>query len=44
MAAEYRLVFIDRQDVQRFTVDGLTPGEARWMADVILREARRWFR
>ena len=44
IAPEYRLVFIDRQDVQRFTVDGLTPGEARWMADVILREARRWFR
>ncbi len=44
MAPEYRLVFIDREEVQRFTVDGLSQGEARWMADVILRETRRWFR
>jgi hypothetical protein len=44
MTSAYRLVFIDRDDSEQFTMDGLTQGEARWMADVILRECQRWFR
>jgi hypothetical protein len=38
------LVFIDRENQERFTIDGLTQGEARWIADIILRECQRWFR
>jgi hypothetical protein len=44
MTSAYRLVFIDQDDREQFTMDGLTQGEARWMADVILRECHRWFR
>jgi hypothetical protein len=44
MTSGYRLVFIDQYDLEQFTMDGLTQGEARWMADVILRECQRWFR
>jgi hypothetical protein len=38
------LVFIDCENRQQFTVDGLSQGEARWMADTVLRECQRWFR
>ena len=38
------LIFIDRENQERFTIDGLTQGEARWIADTILRECQRWFR
>jgi hypothetical protein len=38
------LVFIDRENQERFTIDGLTQGDARWIADTILRECQRWFR
>lgn len=39
-----RLVFIDRQNAESFSIEGLSEGEARWMADVILRQCDRWFR
>jgi hypothetical protein len=44
VTSAYRLVFIDKNDLEQFIIDGLTQGEARWIADVILRECQRWFR
>jgi hypothetical protein len=38
------IVSIDPENQRRFTIDGLTQGEARWIADTILRECQRWFR
>ncbi len=40
----YRLAFIDGRNVEAFSMEELTEGEARWMADVVLRECRWWLR
>lgn len=39
-----RLVFIDQNNTELVSIDGLTRGEARWMGDAILRERSTWFR
>jgi hypothetical protein len=39
-----QLTIVNKQNVEVCTIDDLTEGEARWMADVILRERDAWFR
>lgn len=42
--ATYRLSFIDASNGEVCSIDGLTEGEARWMAGVIRGERPAWFR
>ncbi|NLS90967.1 MAG: hypothetical protein GXX96_02115 [Planctomycetaceae bacterium] len=37
-------VFIDRRNVESLSIGDLTEGEARWMADVVLRHCHWWGR
>jgi len=39
----FRLAWIDRDNVELCAIDKLTEGEARWIADVTLRERSIWF-
>lgn len=38
------LVFIERGNVELLKIDNLTEGEARWIADMVMRERPGWFR
>lgn len=40
----FLLVFIDRRNVESLSIGDLTEGEARWMADVVLRHCHWWFK
>ncbi len=40
---EYQLIFIGRDRRPQATIQGLTEGEARWMADTLMREQAAWF-
>jgi len=39
----YSLVFFETDEFELSRIDGLTEGEARWIADVLLRERSLWF-
>ena len=41
--ATYTLALIDRNTQELGKVDGLSLGEAQWMADTVLRARREWF-
>ncbi len=38
------LTFVNRHNVEICSISSLTEGEARWMADVVLREQPDWFK
>lgn len=38
------LTFVDQDNVEVCSIHALTEGEARWIADVVLRERSAWFR
>ncbi|MEX2115026.1 MAG: hypothetical protein WD845_17665, partial [Pirellulales bacterium] len=38
------LALVALDNTELCAIDGLTEGEARWMADVVLREWPAWFR
>jgi hypothetical protein len=42
--SQFALSLVRPGSVQLCEIDGLTEGEARWMADVVLRERPEWFR
>jgi hypothetical protein len=42
--ATFRLSFVDRSNREVCSIDGLTEGEARWMAAAIEKERPVWFR
>ena len=41
--AGYRLVVVDKDNREFCSIHGMTLGEARWMADAVLRERAAWF-
>lgn len=43
VAANYRIIFVTSEGRELCAVGGLTEGEARWMAQAILRRCSRWF-
>ncbi|MGD9647615.1 MAG: hypothetical protein AB7U73_18015 [Pirellulales bacterium] len=40
----YRLSFVDRDNAEVCEIAGLSEGEARWIADQVMRHRREWFR
>lgn len=40
---DFKLRFVNHQDEEVFTIAGLTEGESRWIADLLLRERSEWF-